>query len=481
MPPIIASLSFAILIFGLFWIDRDRELRTSKALWIPTIWVLINASRPASMWLATFGFDVGPQTTSVDIYTEGSPIDRAVFTALVSAGLIVLIARHRKVGPLLRRNCPILLLFGFAALSIFWSDFPFVTFKRWTKGIGDVEMVFIVLTDADALGATKRLLSRVGLLLVPLSVLYCKYYPAIGRLMTRSWANTYVGVTTQKNTLGWLCLLLGLGFLWRIRAVFRDRKDSKRSLRILAYGLILGMILWLLQMSDSMTSFSSFIVVGTVMILASQPKLLRKRVAVHVLVAAAIGIPLFALFFDLSGSLVADLGRDPTLTGRTAIWSDVLRMPFNRLVGAGYESFWLGDRLLWLRAMAGFDVNEAHNGYLEIFLNLGWMGVGLLTVVIVTGYRKVIAALRASSDAGSLYLACFLAVLLASLTEAGFRTMSLTWIFFLFSIVAASKTPVPEILPEVAEDHTQSFAEYESEVDQMFRPVLSRRSSETLR
>src|SRR6266436_6334758 len=183
MSPQIATLVFSILIFWLFWIDRDRKLRTSKALWIPTVWVLINASRPASMWLAIFGFNVGPQTISADIYTEGSPIDRAVYTTLVVLGLIILIGRSREVGPLLRRNYPLVLFFSFAALSVFWSDFPFVTFKHFTKGVGDIEMVLIVLTDADAFGATKRLLSRIGFLLVPLSVLYCKYYPAIGRLL----------------------------------------------------------------------------------------------------------------------------------------------------------------------------------------------------------------------------------------------------------------------------------------------------------
>src|SRR5205814_1506341 len=221
----------------------------------------------------------------------------------VIAGLVILIARGRKVGPLLRQNYPIVLFFGFAALSVFWSDFPFVTFKHWAKGIGDVEMVLIVLTDVDPLGATKRLLARVGFLLVPLSVLYCKYYPSIGRLLTRSWLNTYIGVTTQKNMLGWLCLLLGLGFLWRIRELYHDRENPRRKRRILAHAIVLRMLLWLLQMSASMTSFASLLMAGVVMILASQPMFLRNRAAVHVLVGAMLGISIFALFFDSSGSL----------------------------------------------------------------------------------------------------------------------------------------------------------------------------------
>jgi len=473
MPPIVASLLFSILIVGLFWVDCDRKVRTSKALWIPTLWVLINASRPGSMWLSIFGVNVGPQTISADIYTEGSPIDRAIFTTLIVLGLLILLGRGRTVGPLLLRNSSIALFFGFAALSVFWSDFPFVTFKHWIKGFGDVEMILIVVTDPDAWGATMRLLSRMAFLLVPLSVLYCKYYPAIGRLMTKSWMNTYVGVTTQKNTLGWLCLLLGLGFLWRIRAAYRDREEPTRSRRILAYGVTLGMILWLLQTSDSMTSFSSLIMAGTVMILSSNAKILRVRPAVHFLVAGALAIPLFALFFDSSGSLVGSLGRNPTLTGRTLIWSAVQQMPFSRVVGAGYESFWVGDRLEQLQAVIGFDVNEAHNGYLEIFLNLGWVGVGLLAVIIVAGYQKVIAALRANPDTGSLYLAWFVAALLASLTEAGFRMLSLPWIFFLFSIIAASTSPAPESLPVMGVGRTKNLPESEPQMGRDRAVVVS--------
>lgn len=47
-------------------------------------------------------------------------------------------------------------------------------------------------------------------------------------------------------------------------------------------------------------------------------------------------------------------------------------IPNNRLVGAGYESFWLGTRLdiAW-NAFPNFRLREAHNGYVELFLNLG--------------------------------------------------------------------------------------------------------------
>ena len=444
MSPFLASLVCVTLIVWLFWVDRDRDIHTSKALWIPTLWFLINSSRPGSMWLSMIGLNLGPDTATADVYTEGSPVDRAIFTALVIIGIIILVSRRRATGSLLVKNFPIALYFGFAAISMVWSDFPFVTFKHWIKGIGDVEMIMIIVTDPDAWGATIQVLSRMAYLLVPLSVLYCKYYPSIGRLMTKSWMNTFVGVTTQKNTLGWLCLLLGLAFLWRFRNAYRNRELPRRKGRLWAYAIILVLIVWLLRTSDSMTSFSSLILASIAMLCAGNAKILRMHPAIHVIVGGIVLVPIIALFFDPTGGMVGSIGRNPTLTGRTLIWTAVQRMPVSHLVGAGYESFWIGDRLEQLQAIIGFDVNEAHNGYLEMYLNLGWIGVGLLALMIVTGYQKVIAAVRANPATGPMYLAWFIAGLLASLTEAGFRMLSLPWIFFLFAMIAASATHEPD-------------------------------------
>ena len=48
----------------------------------------------------------------------------------------------------------------------------------------------------------------------------------------------------------------------------------------------------------------------------------------------------------------------------------------NPLLGAGFENFWVGERQVTLGGLGG---NQAHNGYLEIYLNLGWVGILLLT------------------------------------------------------------------------------------------------------
>ncbi|MGH9345341.1 MAG: hypothetical protein ACRD19_16465, partial [Terriglobia bacterium] len=152
------------------------------------------------------------------------------------------------------------------------------------------------------------------------------------------------------------------------------------------------------------------------------------------------------------------LGRAPTLSGRTEIWADVLSIPVNRLVGAGYETFWLGPRLQEVWALCGEDINEAHDGYTEMLLNLGWIGVGLLGVLIVTGYRNATAALRSDPDIGGLMLAYLLAALIVGFTEAAFRMMYITWIFLLLAIMAASLVASSESTPEIDLHHAETFS-----------------------
>jgi exopolysaccharide production protein ExoQ len=435
MSPGIATLVYTLGICGLFALDRDRKARTSIALWIPVLWLLINGSRPVSVWLQS-----GPTIDSPDKYLDGSPLDAAVFGSLLAVGLIALVGRGRQVITLLRANVPFLVFFGYCALSILWSDYPFVAFKRWIKAAGDVVMVLIVLTDRDRLSAVRQLLARLGFLLVPLSILFIKYYPDLGRSYNAwTWIPMYCGVALGKNLLGMTCLVAGLGAIWRLAATYRSHRSNTRTRQLVAHGALLAMVIWLLRMANSMTSISCLIVAGGLIVLTSVPRVARKPAVVHFMVAAVVGFSMFALFLPGTG-LVKSLGRDPTLTGRTAIWRVVISLVRNPLFGTGFESFWLGERLQKVWDLTEQGIQEAHNGYLEVYLNLGWMGAVLLAVIIVTGYRNVVASLRRGTDeACGLWLGFLMVGVIYNFTEAGFRMMSLVWIAFVLAIMAVSK------------------------------------------
>jgi O-antigen ligase len=232
-----------------------------------------------------------------------------------------------------------------------------------------------------------------------------------------------------------ICMLFGLGAVWRFIAVYRDRKVPHRTQQLVTQGVILLMVFWLFAIANSMTSLSCFLLACSLMITTTFFTFARRPAAVHVMVAAVVCLSAFALFYNPGGYLLQELGRNATLTGRTEIWDQVLPMAGNPLFGTGYESFWLGKRLEKMWAF-NRDIHQAHNGYLEIYLNLGWVGLTLLAAVLVTGYRKVLDAVRRRQDLSSLCLAFFAAAIIYNFTEAAFGMMSPMWIFLLLTIVA---------------------------------------------
>ena len=66
-------------------------------------------------------------------------------------------------------------------LSLLWSDYPFVGFKRWFKSLGDPLMALVIVSERYPAAALTSVLRRCAFLLLPLSVVFIKYFPALGR------------------------------------------------------------------------------------------------------------------------------------------------------------------------------------------------------------------------------------------------------------------------------------------------------------
>jgi exopolysaccharide production protein ExoQ len=430
---LIATVAYLIGIVALFRLDRDKEYHPSKALWIPVIWLLINGSRPISAWL-----QITPQNLT-DTYLEGSPIDRNIYFVLLIIGLVVLFRRGERVGRLISSNRAICIFVIYCAISIAWSDYPLVAFKRWLKMLGDMVMVLIVLTDTSQLNAIKKLFARVGFILIPLSVLLIKYFPERSRYYSR-WEGKqfFSGVATDKNMLGLICLVYGLGILWRFFESYLDKSEAARSRHLLALGIVLAMMIWLFKQANSMTSLSCFAVSGGLMAIMRFRREPLKPMAIHLLAVGAIGACIGILFFNVGTGSLEIMGRDSTLTGRTEIWEGLREFNPNFLFGTGFDSFWLGERLerIWARGGMLNGINEAHSGYLEVWLNLGGAGLALIIGLIFVGYKNILVSLNKHREYSGYRIAFFISVIIYNFTEAGFRILSPIWMAFLLATIA---------------------------------------------
>jgi O-antigen ligase len=338
-----------------------------------------------------------------------------------------------------------------------------VAFKRWIKAVGDLVMILLVLTDQDPEYAINRLYTRVGFVLLPMSVLFIVAYPELGVTYDPTEHVTmYTGVATFKNLLGVLCMACGLGALWSFIGAWQDRAMTNRARHMIAQGIAVVLALGLVIRADSMTSLSSFMLAGTVMVVSSLVWVRRRPPALVGVFLSAIAAAGFALFLSSGASILQELGRNPTLTGRTLIWKAVLAQPINPVIGAGFESFWMGNRMESVWSMSQRGIQQAHDGYLELYLNLGWIGLALLGTLIVSGYYRGLALYRRDAQAGRLRIAVLTAAVLFGFTEAGFRMLSPDWFGFLLAVTAMPIAPA--LLPKAQAAHVMEPGRTRKEV-----------------
>lgn len=407
--------------------DPAREPDTSIALWVPLIWLFIMGTRLPSQWIGS-----GPRIAAQAL-EEGNPLDRGIFAFLILLALAILVRRSFNWVGFFSRNLCLTAFLLFALASFMWSDFPFIALKRWFRDLGNYLMILVVLSDPRPTAAVSALFRQLAYLLVPLCILLDKYFPNLSKQYdTWSGAAMYVGATTGKNLLGLVALLSGLFFFWDTVTHWSQRKERKNKWIIRLNMAFLVMSLTLLITANSATC-RVCMVLGVLVILATHTAWgKRHRSLVQFLIPATFCLYLVIAFvLGGSGKLASAVGKDPTLTDRTKIWSFVLDMHTNPIVGTGYESFWLGPRLEWFWKMSGLGgLNEAHNGYLEIYLNLGIIGLLLMSGFMIASYRNISKQFAVNSSIASFNLAIWAIMLFYNVTEAGFRS-GLMWLVLL--------------------------------------------------
>jgi exopolysaccharide production protein ExoQ len=427
MPPSLATLLTLAFVLFLFAQDSRRGGRVSGALWLPVLWLAITGSRFVSQWISLG--EAGSVGVGDDV-TEGSPIDAVYFITLILIGVSVLVRRRIIVGAIVRKNPWLMAFFLYSFVAILWSDFPFIAFKHWIKTLGHPVMALIILTDPDPVNALRTVMKRCAYLLIPFSVLFIKYFPEYGRgfdAFSGEAINRGVGLT--KNDLGYLCMVFGLFFFWNLVTTGRTNESRLARGELALNVAFLGMIGWLLQQANSATSLST-LVLGVVTIVVLGLQLVNKRyIGACVIVGGLVAVGA-ELAFGVYAELPALLGRDPTLTGRTEVWEDVLALQDSPILGTGFESFWLGPRLETLWAKWWWHPIQAHNGYLETYLNLGAVGVFLLLGVILATFRKITRGLSTDFDFARLRLGFLFAILAFNFTEAAFKAVHLVWTMF---------------------------------------------------
>jgi len=275
------------------------------------------------------------------------------------------------------------------------------------------------------------------------SVLCAALFPRIG-IGTDELKGDWFGVYGHKNS---LAAAMAIGFLV---SMMLFAFTAGRRVR---YLLLAGFMLVLVYLAHSTSSLLICLALppilwGTRVFLLPSRQIARRRILLGSLVTASL------LILAINYPQVTEaVGKEETLTGRTTVWLLVADAIVQRpLLGYGYEAFWRGTEgpsgEIW--KAYGQVLFYSHNGFLEVWLGLGAIGIIVfMTAMAVVGWNALKAIRRryALESVWPWLLLCYFA--LSNLAEASFmKTNTLPMILFLTAVlrlpVGFRQTPAPQ-------------------------------------
>jgi exopolysaccharide production protein ExoQ len=382
---------------------------------------------------------------------SGLPTTQLMFYGGIGSQLLIysaiaylLLRRVHQIAYHLRAIQWTLALALLAIASTLWSQFPAYTVRR-SIPFATAGLFGLYLAARYPVRRQLAILRITMLLLATGTVVLALAFPHLGLDYSAGHHADWQGVFTQKNTCGEMMVLA-------TAVLLADWKPTWQ--RITSAALFLTVLF--------MTgSRSAWMLEGAVIQLWAALAV-AKRVDAPTRVIAALaclfGIPATALaLFGWRAPLLAWLGRDATLSGRTLIWQQVWLFIVQRpWLGWGYEAFWRGPRGQAFRidATLNFVIFHAHNGFLEIWLNLGVVGLALFALSYVRAWSRLWPALRSGQIERVLWPVFVLTlVLLYDLDENTLLTYN--GIFWVLYVAAVANVEFLRV-----EDRLQSEAAY---------------------
>lgn len=300
-----------------------------------------------------------------------------------------IIWRWKRVLYVATRNVPMLLLIGMAIASVFWSASPDYTSNE-IKAFLRATLLGVYLATRYSFKDQVKLLAWVFGIAIVLSLFFTLAVPSYG---VHAEGGAAKGIFTFKNLLATIMTIGGMLFIL-------ISLDSKKH-RWLPWTVVI-MAIAALVLSQGKTAYSVFLLVLCLLPIRNVVKQQYKLRVVLFLIILLIGGSAIVLFFgNLEFILVDTLGKNMEFNGRLPIWTLMMHKGMERpWLGYGFVGFWTSDESLYVinnswagtGETAGLRFN-AHSGYIDLFLQLGFLGMLLYIVDFFSVLARGVALL----------------------------------------------------------------------------------------
>ncbi len=353
----------------------------NKSERLSSFYIIANISFFLYMFFTIYGTSLPFQEHIQDVDEIGTSniINQIVFSVLFLTSIFALIPKWQFVISLIRKEKLFFIFILWCSLTLFWSDYPFISFKRLFQYITTYTVFLAVLAHIRSADDIFKYFKFLLTAYVFVSLVSIPVVPG-----AKEDFGAWRGLAASKNHLGQMSLISILFFTHFITISSLKQKIFFAVMLIMALILFIG--------SSSVTSLLTLLLI--IGLLAAQyfdkqfaPARLGRSVSVvtGVFVVIFIALLLF-LAPTLLSEIVGETGKNLTLTGRTDLWHDVYQYAKTHLLlGCGFQGFWVMDSMqmqelyqtyIWIPF-------QAHNGYLDILNETGLIGLFLFLATAV--------------------------------------------------------------------------------------------------
>ncbi|MBE9041666.1 O-antigen ligase family protein [Oscillatoriales cyanobacterium LEGE 11467] len=323
------------------------------------------------------------------------------------------------------------ILLGLVGFSAFWSELPLLTLQA--------SLALLVVSTLAAHIAQKYTWQQIATLLrwstgiiTGLSLFYSLAIPSVG-VVGKGWR----GILAHPNPLG---ALMGLNAVfWYVRAANNPKERVPSVLMVLVSMLIM-------QNTNSAGAKVTLVALFSALLILRFIKRLSFQWAYAIIVIfMAISIGTTILVTENLEYIVVDvLGKDMTLTGRVPLWTKVIGKVVrdSPILGFGFHGFWQDwrgeDNPAYEVASDGYGwvAHHAHNGFIDLFADLGMVGLFLFVASLMLNIGLAIKYMSQTREPEAIfYLIIFILLLIVNNTQSSLLGIHHIWFYYVLCSV----------------------------------------------
>lgn len=383
-------------------------------------------------------YEVATGESLIVLTSEGVPALQLPFYFIYITTFLLIFLRWKKNIRALAEGKLLLLLVAIAIVSILWSDAPAFTLRRSLAVTGATSLGIYLATRYSQKEQLQLLAWTFGTAVFS-SIVFTIVLPSYAIVPSPNSAALGVvwqGVYIHRNIFG---RIMTLSTIVLILAAF-----TRSNYRYIAW------IVFSLAASQVLLSFSttSWLVLATILGLFPFYRALRWNFSwmllLYIVAIVLCGIVAILIISNID-IVLNSLGKDLTLTGRTKVWSAVIEKIGERpWLGYGYSAFWQGDAggSAYVRQASGWKVAFSHNGFLDLWLDLGLIGVLTYLFGFGKSYIQAINWVRRSKTPyGLWHLILLTLILLTNFSESTIlKPNDIYWVLYTATYFSLSQT-----------------------------------------